>query len=75
MAHLKRLKKDLKCLQKEPLIGAAAAPQESDFTTWDGVIMIDLTETLTSNDTNDENATKTTTRSCPMHFLIVFPDD
>merc|ERR1711953_157317 len=61
MAALKRLKKDLQCLQKEPLIGCNAIPSESDFTLWDGVIMVDFTI---------DNKIETV----PFHFVIDFPD-
>ena len=60
---LRRLKKDLQGLRKTPLIGASAEPSEEDFTLWNAVVMVELTEANSGHK-----------KWLPMHFLIDFPD-
>ena len=58
---LKRIQKDLASLMKEPVINAAASPNNSDLTFWDAIIRIPITHTkLTHVD---------------LHFNILFPSD
>jgi len=59
---LKRLGKDFKALQDEPIINTSAAPT-NDMTLWHGNILIPLT------------ASDGTDLSCTMHFLMHFQPD
>ena len=58
---LKRIKKDLSSLKKEPVVNAAAAPNNGDLTFWDAVIRVPITH---------QN-----TKHVDLHFNIVFPTD
>ena len=57
-----RLARDLKQLQKEPLVGANAAPSEDDISLWNAVIHVPL-------ELNQSQVV------APLHFRIDFPSD
>ena len=57
-----RLARDLKQLQKEPLVGANAAPSEDDMSLWNAVIHVPL-------ELNQSQVV------APLHFRIDFPSD
>lgn len=68
-ATLKRIKKDIASLLKEPIVNAGARPREDDITFWDAAIEVEMT------DYDKKGKMKAEKVKIPLHFNIHFPSN